>query len=61
MSKNVEKTRVSITMTAPYLEALDHMVEKGVYLRRCDVIMDALRHLFKEHGVDLPYKEAEPK
>ena len=30
--KGVEKTRVSVTLTRPYLDALDRLVTEGVYL-----------------------------
>ena len=33
-SGKVEKTRVSVTLTRPYLEALNHLVGEGVYLRQ---------------------------
>jgi len=61
VSKKVEKTRVSITMTKPYVDALDRLVEKGIFLNRGGIVLDALRRFFKEFGVELPYKEAEPK
>jgi len=38
-----EKTRVSVTLTKPYIDALDHLVEKGIYLNRGEVILAALR------------------
>lgn len=56
------KTRVSVTLTTPYVEALDLLVEKGVYLGRGDAILDALRGLFRGYGVE-PFttKVAEPE
>jgi hypothetical protein len=30
----MEKARVSVTLTRPYVEALDRLVEEGVYLSR---------------------------
>jgi len=49
------KTRVSVTMTKPYVDALDNLVEHGVYMTRGDTILDALRHFFREKGIELPY------
>jgi len=50
-----DKTRVSVTMTKAYVEALDHLVEEGLYLGRGDIILDALRLLFRRHGIE-PFK-----
>ena len=41
------KTRVSVTMTMPYVEALDRLVEAGVYVGRGEAVKDALRRLFR--------------
>ncbi len=30
----VEKTRVSVTLTRPYLDALDQLVDEGIYLSK---------------------------
>jgi len=38
-----EKIRVSITLMKPYLEALDHLIEEGIYLSRGEIILEALR------------------
>jgi len=56
-----EKERVAVTLTGPYLDALDLLVEKGVYLERQVVIRAALRLLFTSHRIYLIYPpEAEP-
>jgi len=34
------------------LEALDSLVEQGIYLSRDEAIMDALRILFREKGIE---------
>lgn len=62
MSEKVEKIRVSVTMTKTYLEALDGLVEQGIYLGRGDAILEALRSLFRGYGVE-PFskKVAEPE
>jgi Arc/MetJ-type ribon-helix-helix transcriptional regulator len=36
--KEVEKTRVSVTLTRPYLDALDRLVTEGVYLSKGETI-----------------------
>jgi len=59
MSEKAEKIRVSVTMTKPYLDALDSLVEKGIYLGRGEAILEALRTLFKDYGVEPFCIEAE--
>ena len=53
--KKKTKFRLSITMPDPYVEALDGLVERGIYLSRGEIVLEALRNLFKENGVELPY------
>jgi len=53
-----DKTRVSVTMTKTYVYALDHLVAEGLYLGRGDIILDALRILFRRHGIE-PFKLVE--
>ena len=48
---NKSKTRVSVTMTKTYLDALDSLVEEGIYLGRGDAILEALRIFLKEQGI----------
>jgi len=56
---NKSKTRVSVTMTRTYIDALDHLVEKGIYLGRGDAILEALRLFLKDYGVEPFYIENE--
>ncbi len=41
-----------------YLEALDQLVEKGIYQNRQDMIRDALRRRFEHYGIE-PFCELE--
>lgn len=50
-SKKVDKKRISITLAGIYLEALDRLVEAGVYVNRLEAIKDALRHIFLHYGI----------
>jgi Arc/MetJ-type ribon-helix-helix transcriptional regulator len=52
----MEKKRISMTLTEPYLDALDRLVEEGVYVDRGEAVKDALRHLFRHYGVE-PFAE----
>ena len=62
MSEKVEKIRVSVTMTRSYVEALDSLVEEGIYLGRGEAILEAVRGLLRGYGVE-PFtkKVAEPE
>ena len=39
-------------MTKTYVEALDLLVDNGVYLARGEIILDALRVLFRENNIE---------
>lgn len=54
-----EKKRFSVTLTTAYVEALDRLVEVGIYLDHQDAIRDALRQLFQYHRIE-PFAEKEP-
>ena len=56
MTQDKKKTRVSVTMTQPYVDALDRLVEEGVYLSRGEAVLEALRILFKQKGIK-PFAE----
>lgn len=62
MSEKVEKIRVSITMTKQYLDALDYLVEQGIYLGRGEAVLEAVRRLLRSYGVE-PFatRVAEPE
>lgn len=51
MPKNV-KRRISLTLTKSYVEALDRLVEEGIYLEHQVAIRDALRLLFRVHRIE---------
>jgi len=51
--KEVEKTRISVTLTRPYLNALNHLVEEGIYLKKGDVHLEALRIFLRDHGIEV--------
>jgi len=39
-------------MTTTYVEALDHLVEEGLYLGRGEIVLEALRRLFGGYGLE---------
>lgn len=56
---SVEKTRVSLVLTKPYVDRLERLVENGLYMERQEVIRHALRLHFVYHGIPLTLEEAE--
>jgi len=59
LSDKSAKTRVSVVLTKPYVEGLDHFVDEGLYLERQTVIRAALRGFFRLHGIEaFAYKGA---
>ena len=52
MSDKVVKSRISVTMTETYIDALDHLVEKGLYLNRGEAVLEALRNFFRRYGIE---------
>lgn len=51
MSEKAAKTRVSVTVTKSYVDALDYLVEEGIYVSRGDAVLEALRLLFGSYGI----------
>ncbi|GAH34027.1 unnamed protein product, partial [marine sediment metagenome] len=41
-----------LTLTKVYIEALDQLVEMGLYMEHQDAIRDSLRRLFQFHGIE---------
>ena len=52
LSEKIVKIRVSVTLTKPYLEALDRLVKEGIYLSQGEIIMEALRRIFRSYGME---------
>ena len=52
MKDKPEKTRVSLTLTPVYVEALDQLVGRGFYLNPQGVIRAGLSLLFQFHGIE---------
>ena len=53
----VKKERLYIILTETYIDALNLLVEKGIYLERTVVIRDALRRLFRFYKIEPFYQE----
>ena len=54
-----ERTRVSVTMTQAYVDALDHLVEEGIYLTKGEFILESVRNNLKIYGIKPFAKETE--
>ena len=47
------KRRFSVTLTKPFMTALEKLVDKGLYIDNQDALRHALRQLFRYHGIDM--------
>lgn len=47
------KKRLTVTLTGPFAERLSRLVDEGLYIDNQDAIRDALRRLFKAHGMEI--------
>ncbi len=56
MPDKTVKRRISLTLTKPYVDALDRLVEEGIYLEHQVAIRAAMRLLFQFHGIE-PFAE----
>lgn len=61
-----DKNRISVTMTKPYLDALDRLVDEGIYLSKGEIVLEALRKLLRQKRMDpfhfdLPEKPKDPE
>jgi len=49
---NTDKRRLTLTLTRVYVEALNYLVDEGLYMEQQDAIRTALRLLFRHHGLE---------
>jgi len=61
LSDDMVKKRFGVTLTGPFLEALNHLVEEGIYKDHQSGIRDALRRLFYFHGIEPFFKGSRPR
>ena len=47
-----KKRRISVNLTWSFLEALDRLVNEGVYVNHQDAVREALMRLFRFHGIE---------
>ena len=52
-----KKTRVSVILSNLHLEAIDHLVEEGLYLNPGEIFREALRRIFRAHKIEPFYRE----
>jgi len=60
LSDKRDKKPFSVTLTGPYLEALDYLVNEGIYMDPQDAIKEALRLLFRHHKIE-PFTDKRSK
>ena len=56
--EKVTETRISVTLTEPYLDAVDRLVEEGLYLSRGEAVLEGLNIIFRRHGLN-PFRFSE--
>jgi len=54
----LERERVSVLLTEPYLDGLDRLVKEGIYLDRQSVIRDAIWQLLEKHRIPPFYRRS---
>ena len=52
LSDEVFKKRIGLLLTKVYVDALEELVERGIYLENQVAIRSALRRLFQFHGIE---------
>jgi len=57
----VDRSKLDVTITQEIIDELDRLVEKGIYLDRGEIIMEALRNLFRQQGIEPFYSKLAEK
>ena len=52
MSEKSVRTRVNVTLTKIYVDAMNHLIAEGLYLGRGEIFLAALKLLFRQHGIE---------
>jgi len=52
LSSKPDKHRINVTMPETYVKALDCLLGKGLFRDRSEVVLDALRYLFRRYGIE---------
>lgn len=53
-----KRERITIRLTARYMQLIDELVERGVYNSRNEAIRDAIRLLFERYNLKLAGKQS---
>ena len=57
LSDKTAKRRYSVTLTRIYIDALNQLVEEGIYLEPQVAIRSAMRRLFRYHKIEPFYSD----
>ncbi len=49
----MQKKRVEVAMTNPYLEGMKLLIKDGLYESQAEIVKDALRRLFVHYEIQL--------
>ena len=53
LSEKLPKKRVCVTLTRPYLDAMERLIREDIYASRAELIRDALRRLFSHYEIEI--------
>lgn len=48
----MDNSKLDVTLTKAYVDALDRLVEEGLYLDRGEIILEALRGLLRDYRIE---------
>jgi len=57
VSDKAARVRFTMTLTRKYVEALDQLVDEGIYMEHQVAFRDALRRLFRYHKIEPFYSD----
>ena len=49
----MERKRVCVTLSEPYLKGIQELLDGGVYYNRTELLRNAVRMLLQKHGIQL--------
>lgn len=53
----MEYSKLNFTLPKDIVDAMDRLVEKGIYRDRAEIVREALRNLYRRHGIEPFCKE----
>jgi Arc/MetJ-type ribon-helix-helix transcriptional regulator len=54
----VNKRKCRVVIADPYLGAMEHLIKKGLYMNRAEIVKDALRRLLWHYNIQVISEES---